>query len=137
MANTKDELRVSRNFINLIKDSQSLLYKILNKLFDIADFSMMQKVTANDIKLEEPFEGVGRMDILIENPQCFFIIENKVHSPTETQDTQTTTYFDLLNNKKKEGKQTFICYLINKGHPIEDFEKAVKKNENSKIVFLE
>lgn len=135
MANTKDELRVSRNFVNLIKDSQSLLYKILNKLFDIADFSMMQKVTANDIKLEEPFEGVGRMDILIENPQCFFIIENKVHSPTETQDTQTTTYFDLLNNKKKEGKQTFICYLINKGHPIEDFEKAVKKNENSKIVF--
>lgn len=134
MPNTKDELRVSRNFVNLIKDSQTLLYKALNELFDIVDFEMMRKITANDIKLEEPFEGFGRMDILIENSQCFFIIENKVHNPTEPQVTQTTTYFDLLKNKKKDGKQIYICYLINEGHPTKDFEKVVEEHkEISKI----
>lgn len=135
MANTKDEIRVSRNFVNLIKESQVLLFKTLHLLFNINDYSVMQKISSSNINLEEPFEGFGRMDILIENAECFFIIENKVHNPTEAQVTQTSTYFDLMENKEREGKQTFICYLINNGHPKNDFENAVKIHKNSKIVF--
>lgn len=135
MANTKDELRVSRNFANLLSNSEALLYKSLNILFDVQDFTTMQKINHSHIRLEEDFDEFGRIDILIENNKCFFIIENKVHSQTDPQETQTTAYFDLMKKKEKEGKETFICYLINDGHPIDEFKSATKKYQNSKIVF--
>lgn len=133
MPNTKDEVRVSKNFVNLIKENEGLFYKTLNRLFDIDNFSEICKFSPDDIKLEEPFDNFGRMDILIENHNYFLIIENKVHNPTEAQKTQTTSYFRLMENKEKEGKKTFICYLINNGHPTKEFNSAVKKHSNAKI----
>ena len=133
MANTKDEVRVSKNFVNLLKENRGLFYKVLNRLFDIESFSELRTFSPNDIKLEEPFDGFGRMDILVENHKYFLIIENKVHNPTEAQETQTTSYFDLMKQKENEGKKTYICYLINNGHPTGEFEPAVKKHGNAKI----
>lgn len=135
MANTKDELRVSSNFATLLSSSEALLYKSLNILFDVQDFTTMQKINHSHIKLEESFDEFGRIDILIENKKCFFIIENKVHSQTDPQETQTTSYFDLMKKKEKEGKETFICYLINDGHPDDEFKNATEKHQNSKIVY--
>ena len=131
MANTKDELRVSNNFVNLIQENEGLFYKTLNRLFNIENFSELMKFSPKDVKLEKTFEDVGRMDILIENHNYFLIIENKVHSQTGTQETQTSLYFNLMKRKEKEGKKTFICYLINNGHPEDEFVPAVKKHSNN------
>ena len=38
MANTKDEVRVSKSFASLIKENEGLLYKVLNRLFHIDNF---------------------------------------------------------------------------------------------------
>jgi len=72
MSNTKDEIRVSKNFVNLIKENEGLFYKTINRLFDIEQFSVLSSFLPENVKLEEPFEDFGRMDILIENHNHFF-----------------------------------------------------------------
>ncbi|MCI6259406.1 MAG: PD-(D/E)XK nuclease family protein [Spirochaetia bacterium] len=135
MANTKDEVRVSKSFATLIKENEGLLYKVINRLFNISSFEELINFSPDNIKLEEPFENFGRMDILIENKDYFLIIENKVHNPTDLQETQTTSYYELMAKKEhEEGKTSKICYLLNKGHPDEnELKKIVKKHQNSKI----
>lgn len=135
MANTKDEVRVSKSFASLIKENEGLLYKVLNRLFHIDNFKELLEFSPENIKLEEPFENFGRMDILIENKDYFLIIENKVHNPTDLQETQTTSYYELMAKKEhEEGKTSKICYLLNKGHPDEnELKKIVSKHENSNL----
>ena len=71
MANTKDEVRVSKSFATLIKENEGLLYKVINRLFNISSFEELINFSPDNIKLEEPFENFGRMDILIENKDYF------------------------------------------------------------------
>ncbi len=56
MSNTKDEIRVSKNFVNLIKENEGLFYKTINRLFDIEKFSVLSSFLPENVKLEEPFE---------------------------------------------------------------------------------
>ncbi len=135
MSNTKDEIRVSKNFVNLIKENEGLFYKTINRLFDIEQFSVLSSFLPENVKLEETIVDFGRMDILIENHNHFLIIENKVHNPTEAQESQTSSYFELMEEKEKEGKKTFICYLVNNGHPVDEFNEAIKNHQNSKIEY--
>ena len=88
--------------------------------------SLINEIEAKDIKTQYN-TLLGRPDIVIENEQCFFIIENKRKNSTQSTEDQRKLYPGIVNGKSKP--YSGIIFLVPRDYQLE-LDKEVYKTVN-------
>jgi len=82
--------------------------------------------------------GVGRLDIFIENDNVLCLIENKINDQAPLQDSQIGPYVDFVAKRNKKEKK--LIFLISDGYIHKnEIKKTIEKNQsvNIKIFYWE
>jgi hypothetical protein len=90
-----------------------------------------ETITINDIETRKSIDTGGIPDIIIENENSFFLIENKIRVDTPLQNSQITTYLEHINNKSKTFKGYIFLIPENYEHEIEIKEIETDETKES------
>jgi len=119
-----------------------LLYNILRakylrhivlKYFGIAP-EAINEITQDDIKPQQSEEDIGIPDIIIENYNSYYIIENKIRVDTRLRESQKSDYIEKIKEKNK--KYNGYIFIIPKDYKKESIEN-IQKDKGYKVTIIE
>lgn len=130
--------RFSNIFYNVTQENEDTTSELLCNIFRtkyVRDLSLkflgiplktLNAITLDNISTRKSIDGIGIPDIIIENEETCFFIENKIHISTNLQGSQITTYPEYINKKNKTYKG--YVFLIPKNYQHEPEIDELKKN---------
>jgi len=139
-------VRQSNIFYKLTAENENATTELLCNLLRIKYFrdicleffeipkDIYANIQSNDISSQYTIDDGGRPDIRIKNDEALYLIENKISTYVDLQDSQVTTYADYVAGTDKGLKDRGYFFIIPQGYIHNDeIEKAKEKYPFIKI----
>ena len=135
-------------FYKMTKEDEDSTTDLLANLFRIKVFrnicleyfgikkEIYEEIEIDNIKTRQKIKNVGIPDLYLQNNELLYFIENKIHTSTDLQNTQKTTYPEYINSMRLKNKGYF--FIIPEGYEYENEIIELSKNYNFiRIIYWE
>ncbi|MCL2042793.1 MAG: PD-(D/E)XK nuclease family protein [Treponema sp.] len=122
----KNENTATELLCNLFRSKY--IRNICLKYFNIPE-EVIEEIKLENITTQKYFPDAGIPDIVIENVNCFYIIENKIRTGTLLQESQKTFYIDSVNKYTKIKRNIGFIFIVPENYShIDELQKLVEQH---------